>query len=85
MSPAKTNAEARSHSAECLQEHEDAIDGVLGRCSVPMWMNGCPAGTCEHKAFGRVVPEPYYRNAWTGEERTITGRLRSYADRKSVV
>ena len=24
----------------------------IGRCSVPMWSGGCPAGSCENHAFG---------------------------------
>jgi hypothetical protein len=55
-----------SHSAECLQEHDDACSGVLGRCSVPMWMGGCPAGTCERKAYGERPPSRMLRDAWTG-------------------
>ena len=48
--------DGRSHSQECQQEHDDACNGVLGLCSVPMWMGGCPAGTCERKAYGVRPP-----------------------------
>lgn len=40
------------HSPECIEQHEDAVTGVKGRCGVPMWMNGMPAGMCDNKAYG---------------------------------
>lgn len=59
--------DGRSHSAECLQEHEDAINGVLGPCSVPMWCgSGCPAGTCENKAYGERPPSRMWMNYGAG-------------------
>lgn len=58
--------DGRSHSAECQEEHDDAANGVMGRCSVPMWMGGCPAGTCTHKAYGVRPPSRMLRDAWTG-------------------
>jgi hypothetical protein len=51
-----------SHSPECKQEHDDAAAGVMGRCSVPMWMHGCPAGHCDHKAYGVRPPS---RTFWS--------------------
>ena len=58
--------DGRSHSAECQEEHDDACNGMLGLCSVPMWMGGCPAGTCERKAYGQRPPSRMLRDAWTG-------------------
>lgn len=55
-----------SHSKECVQEHENACNGVLGKCSVPMWSMGCPAGTCENKAYGNRPFSRMLRDAWTG-------------------
>ena len=55
-----------SHSTECQQEHQDAIDGVLGSCSVPMWANGCPAGTCDRKAYGVRPPSRMWMNYSAG-------------------
>lgn len=31
--------------------HEELTDGI-GKCSVPMWSAGCPAGFCNNDAFG---------------------------------
>lgn len=67
-----------SHSLECQQEHEDAIRGVLGRCGVPMWMNGCPSGVCGEPAFGVRPPSRMLRNAWTGETFREDGRFAGY-------
>ena len=33
------------------KHHEELTDGV-GKCSVPMWMDGCPAGFCDEPAYG---------------------------------
>ena len=58
--------DGRSHSAECKQAHDDACNGVLGKCSVPMWMHGCPAGTCENKAYGLRPPSRMWMNYSAG-------------------
>jgi hypothetical protein len=67
-----------SHSPECRQEHDDACSGVLGRCSVPMWLMGCPAGTCENKAYGVRPPSRVWRSAWTGEKHREDLRYAGY-------
>jgi hypothetical protein len=33
------------------KDHKILTNGV-GKCSVPMWMNGCPAGFCDEPAYG---------------------------------
>ena len=38
--------------ASMLKHHHELTNGV-GKCSVPMWMNGCPAGFCDKEAYGR--------------------------------
>ena len=30
-----------------------------GKCRVPMWMGGCPAGHCDQEAFGPQYPREY--------------------------
>lgn len=67
-----------NHSSECQQEHEDACAGVLGRCSVPMWVNGCPAGTCGEKAYGTRPPS---RMVWHAPQQRMVredGRYDGY-------
>lgn len=56
-----------SHSPECKQEYEDAFNGVMGRCSVPMWMGGCPSGTCGEKSYGFRPPSREWMNYAAGE------------------
>ena len=55
-----------SHSLECQEEHDDAIAGVMGRCSVPMWAAGIPAGTCDRKAYGERPPSRLWMNYAAG-------------------
>lgn len=42
--------------ARCGKDHLELTDGV-GRCSVPMWRNGLPAGFCNELAYGEPTPE----------------------------
>jgi len=51
-----------SHSDECRKQHEDASNGVIGQCSVPMWLAGCPAGSCQEEAYGTRPPGKMFRN-----------------------
>lgn len=67
-----------SHSPECQQEHDDAAAGVMGRCSVPMWMHGCPAGHCDEKAYGKPPPS---RMVWHASQQRMVredGRYDGY-------
>jgi hypothetical protein len=41
--------------AECWEHHKELNEHGVGKCSVPMWMNGCPAGFCDEPAFGEPV------------------------------
>lgn len=36
-----------------LQEHHKVLTNGVGKCSVPMWSNGTPAGFCDEPAYGR--------------------------------
>ena len=38
--------------ARCGKSHLELTNGK-GRCSVPMWSNGMPAGFCDNDAFGK--------------------------------
>lgn len=51
---------------------------MAGRCSVPMWMAGCPAGSCGEEAFGIYIDGPTFRDAWSGEVRRMDGKFRGY-------
>ena len=70
--------DGRSHSTECKQEYADAFNGVLGRCSVPMLANGCPAGTCDCKAYGERPKGESFWNYAANEEQRLDGRYNGY-------
>jgi hypothetical protein len=59
------------------QHHHELTDGV-GRCSVPMWMNGCPCGFCDAPAYGKRPEGTQFRNAYTGEMMRFDGRYNGY-------
>lgn len=50
-----------------LQQHhkETNADGI-GRCSVPMWQGGCPAGFCDQPAYGERPHSPETMNYSAG-------------------
>lgn len=35
-----------------LSEHHQTLTNGKGKCSVPMWSDGVPAGFCDNEAFG---------------------------------
>ncbi len=37
--------------AQCSEHHKKLVGGV-GKCSVPMWNSGIPAGFCDEPAYG---------------------------------
>lgn len=57
-------------------QHLDA-NGV-GKCSVPMWSGGGPAGFCDADAYGKREPTSWWRDAWTGELKPMDGRYSGY-------
>jgi len=57
--------------------HEKLDDTGQGKCSVPMWMHGIPAGFCDKPAFGKPVPGKTYRSS-SGEEMRFDGKYNGY-------
>jgi len=50
------------------KHHQELKDGK-GKCSVPMWIDGCPAGFCDNDAFGKYIDgERYPREHWIKPE-----------------
>jgi len=47
--------------------HETLDENGVGRCSVPMWQMGAPAGFCDKPAYGKRPECKEWRNAYTGE------------------
>ena len=42
--------------AVCGEQHQKLTNGK-GKCSVPMWIMGMPAGFCDRDAFGKQTEE----------------------------
>jgi len=36
-----------------LSSHHKELTNGVGKCSVPMWQGGCPAGFCDAPAYGK--------------------------------
>lgn len=62
----------------CSEHHMVLNKDGVGKCSVPMWINECPAGFCDRPAYGKPVPGAEYRNAYTGELQRFDGRYNGY-------
>jgi len=54
--------------ARCSEHHMEVGTTGVGKCSVPMWMDGIPGGFCDRPAYGKVPPGKQYRN---GNEETV--------------
>jgi hypothetical protein len=63
--------------ASMLEHHQKLTNGV-GKCSVPMWAHGCPAGFCDQPAYGDRPPGREWRDAYTGEMKRFDGRYNGY-------
>ena len=50
------------------------INKPIGKCSVPMWDRGMPAGLCDRPAYGERLECPAFRDAWTGEIKRLDGK-----------
>jgi len=57
--------------------HKILTNGI-GKCSVPMWMGGLPAGFCDNEAYGKPIPCKRYRDAYTGQLERIDGKYSGY-------
>lgn len=53
------------------------IASSVGKCSVPMWCVGVPAGFCDEPAFGERPPGTSYRR-WDGFEYRDDGLYAGY-------
>ena len=39
--------------AICSKHHKELDENGVGKCSVPMWSGGVPAGFCDKPAYGK--------------------------------
>lgn len=64
-------------SSTQTHHHELGDDGA-GKCSVPMWQNGCPAGFCDKPAYGER-PECGKFYSWAAQRYVrVDGRYDGY-------
>lgn len=52
---ANTRTRGTTDMASTQKHHHELTNGV-GKCSVPMWQMGCPAGFCDAPAYGERPP-----------------------------
>lgn len=57
--------------------HEELNAEGVGKCSVPMWSGGCPAGFCDEPAYGNRLPTKI-RTRWDGVELADDGGYAGY-------
>jgi len=60
--------------------HKELKNGK-GKCSVPMWMGGCPAGFCDKEAYGpqaAIKPGDGFKDPYTGEFIRFDGKYTGY-------
>lgn len=60
------------------QDHHHKLTNGVGKCSVPMFSIGGPAGFCDKPAYGTRPEGQQYRNAYTGEMMRIDGRYNGH-------
>ena len=60
-----------------LSKHHKELTNGAGKCSVPMWCGGLPAGFCDNKAYGERPKGKMYRDC-TGEMQRFDGRYSGY-------
>lgn len=60
-----------------LSEHHKILKDGKGKCSVPMWRNGVPAGFCDQDAFGPPVPSARWTDGY-GRTHRIDGKYDGY-------
>jgi hypothetical protein len=63
--------------ASTSKHHHELTNGV-GKCSVPMWMNGCSADFCDKPAYGKRPDCAQWRNHCSGETVRFDGRYNGY-------
>lgn len=62
-----------------LSKHHQELNAFgEGKCSVPMWSMGCPAGFCDAPAYGERPPCKSFFNYCTQEMQREDGRYSGY-------
>lgn len=61
----------------CMSKHHQELTNGVGKCSVPMWSGGCPAGFCDADAFG-FRPEGKTHLRWDNYQYRDDGKYAGY-------
>lgn len=61
----------------CSKHHLELDENGEGRCSVPMWQGGCPAGFCDEVAYGPPTKAKWFRDR-DGRLRRMDGKYEGY-------
>ena len=59
------------------KKHQEVGKDGIGWCSVPMWLNGMPAGFCDCAAYGEELPYKTYCDH-SGKTRRYDGKTIHY-------
>ena len=47
-----------------LSRHHEVLTDGIGKCSVPVWIGGCPAGFCDEPAYGKQEEGQMRHGGW---------------------
>jgi hypothetical protein len=61
----------------CAESNKKVDEFGIGRCSVPMWSMGMPAGFCNEEAYGERLPTKIHTR-WDGHTYAEDGRYAGY-------
>ncbi|CFQ95883.1 hypothetical protein [Yersinia frederiksenii] len=50
--------------SQISKHHRELNAEGVGKCSVPMWSGGGPAGFCDEPAYGNPLPREYVTNSF---------------------
>lgn len=62
---------------QCSKHHFELDEKGEGKCSVPMWQGGCPAGFCDQTAYGKPTSCETFRDR-DGRLKRMDGKYNGY-------
>ena len=61
-----------------ISKHHKELTNGVGKCSVPMWMGGLPAGFCCDEAYGERSKGEMFMNYAAGRMMRFDGKYNGY-------
>lgn len=61
-----------------LSKHNQELTNGVGKCSVPMWMCGMPAGFCDKEAYSKRPPSKTWWNYAANQQMRSDRRYNGY-------